>query len=269
MLIVLPPPFIFTRVRAASGPKPGWSLYSRCSAESIKVKSVGERGGSITKQATIGLAGLAVVMWLALFLPSWSLDYWQAWTYWLIFLVSVTAITAHFLKKKDQNLIVSRLKPGPAAEKESGQKLIQASASLFFVLLILIPALDHRFHWSRVPTYLSIAGDVFVVLGLLIIFLVFRENSYTSGIIEVSEEQKVISTGPYSIVRHPMYAGGLLMLFFTPLALGSFWGLLAAFPMLAVIALRLLGEEKFLAENLPGYDEYRHKVRYRLLPLIW
>jgi protein-S-isoprenylcysteine O-methyltransferase Ste14 len=223
---------------------------------------------SITKRALIGLAGLAAVLWLALFLPSWSLDYWQAWIYWLVFVSSVTAITVYFLRK-DLRLIEARLKTGPVAEKERGQKIIQAVLSLFFILLILIPSLDHRFHWSSVPAYLVVIGDVFVVLGLSMIFLVFRENSYTSVIIEVSDEQKVISTGPYGIVRHPMYAGALLMLFFTPLALGSFWGLLAAFPMLAAIALRLLGEERFLAENLPGYDKYRQKVRYRLIPFIW
>ena len=105
------------------------------------------------------------------------------------------------------------------------------------------------------------------MLGLLIIFL--NENSYTSGIIEVNEGQNVISTGPYSLVRHPMYSGGLLMLLFTPVALGSFFGLLAFPPMFFVIVVRLLEEEKFLAKNLPGYNEYRDNVRCRLIPLFW
>jgi len=223
---------------------------------------------SLINQALLGLTGLAVVLWLALFLPSWSLDYWQAWAYWLVFLVSVTAITIYFLKQ-DQKLIENRLKTGPVAEKERGQKLIQTFASICFILLILIPSLDHRFHWSNVPIYLALAGDVFVALGLLIIFLVFRENTYTSVIIEVSKEQEAITTGPYGIIRHPMYAGALLMLFFTPPALGSFWGLIAFFPMLALLALRILEEEKFLAKNLSGYDKYCQNVRYRLVPLVW
>ncbi len=223
---------------------------------------------SITKQALVGFAFLAIVMWLALFLPSLPPDYWQAWIYWLIWQISVIAITAYFLKR-DPKLIENRLKAGPTDEKEHSQKLIQAFASVFFILLFLIPSLDHRFHWSNVPTFLVLLGDVFVVMGFLIVFLVFKENSYSSGIIEVSKEQKVISTGPYGIVRHPMYAGALLMLLFTPLALGSYWGLLAFFPMLVVIALRLLEEEKFLAKNLPGYGDYCRKIRYRLFPLLW
>ena len=219
-------------------------------------------------QASVGLATLAIALWLAMFLPAGSLDYWQGWTYWLLFMGCVSVISFYFMKK-DTRLIDSRLKAGPVAEKEKEQKLIQAFASLFFILLVLVPSLDHRFRWSSVPTYLVAASDIFVVLGLLIIFLVFKENSYTSGIIEVNEGQNVISTGPYSLVRHPMYSGGLLMLLFTPLALGSFFGLLAFPPMFFVIVVRLLEEEKFLAKNLPGYNEYQDKVRCRLIPFFW
>jgi protein-S-isoprenylcysteine O-methyltransferase Ste14 len=219
-------------------------------------------------QASVGLATLAIALWLALFLPAGSLDYWQGWTYWLLFMVCVSAISAYFMKK-DTRLIDSRLKAGPVAEKEKGQKSIQAFASLFFILLVLVPSLDHRFQWSTVPIYLVVAGDILVVIGLMIIFIVFRENSYTSGIIEVKKGQNVISTGPYSLVRHPMYSGGLLMLLFTPLALGSFLGVLAFPPMFFVIVVRLLEEEKFLAKNLLGYNEYRNKVRYRLIPFVW
>ena len=222
----------------------------------------------IKKQAVFGLVALAVLLWLALFLPAWSLNYCQACIYWIVFLTCVTAISVYFIKK-DLNLIENRLKTGPSAEKEIKQKIIQAFIGFFFILQIVIPSLDHHFQWSNVPAYLVIAGDIFVAIGLLIIFLVFKENSFTSVIIEVNKEQKVISKGPYEVVRHPMYSGALLMLLFTPLALGSFWGLLVFVPMFVVIVLRLLEEEKFLTKNLPGYEEYQQKTRYRLIPFVW
>ncbi len=224
--------------------------------------------GSITKQAVLGLTALAVVMWLALFLPAWTISYWQGWLYWLVFTASISVITAYFLKK-DLTLIANRLKAGPMAEKEKSQQVTQALAAVFFILLLLFPPLDYHFHWSNVPWLLVLVSDVFVVLGLAVVFLVFRENSFTSAVIEVNAGQKVISTGPYSVVRHPMYTGALLMLFFTPLALGSFWGLLFFFPIFLVISFRIVKEEKFLTKNLPGYSEYTKKTRYRLIPFFW
>jgi protein-S-isoprenylcysteine O-methyltransferase Ste14 len=112
-------------------------------------------------------------------------------------------------------------------------------------------------------------GDFLVVLGLFIVFLVFRENTFTSAIIDIYAGQKVISTGPYAIVRHPMYAGVLLMLIGEPLALGSSWALLAVIPLMLGIVWRLIQEEQFLLTNLPGYVDYRGRVRYRLVPLVW
>jgi protein-S-isoprenylcysteine O-methyltransferase Ste14 len=177
-------------------------------------------------------------------------------------------ISVYFLQK-DLTLIAGRLKVGATAEQDRIQRLTQVVISVFFILLLLVPSLDHRFQWSTVPLTLSLVGDAFVALGLLIIFLVFKENTYTSVLVEVKEGQKVISTGPYSKVRHPMYSGALLMLLFIPLALGSYWGLLAFPPILATIAVRSIAEEKFLAKDLQGYSEYREKVRYRLVPYVW
>ena len=158
---------------------------------------------------------------------------------------------------------------GPVEEKEKAQKIIQVFASIFFISILIVPSLDHRFGWSHVPVYIVIVGDILVVLGFFIVFLVFRENTFASATIEIATDQKVISTGFYSMVRHPMYSGALIMLFGTPLALGSWWGLLMLIPFVLIIILRLLGEEKFLSKNLPGYDEYCQKVRYRLIPLLW
>jgi protein-S-isoprenylcysteine O-methyltransferase Ste14 len=120
-----------------------------------------------------------------------------------------------------------------------------------------------------VPLFVVAIGDILIITGFYIVFLVFKENTFTSAIIEVSEEQTIISTGPYAIVRHPMYIGALILLLGIPIALGSWWGLFAIVPISAVIVWRLIDEEKFLLENLPGYQQYQQKVRYRLLPFIW
>jgi protein-S-isoprenylcysteine O-methyltransferase Ste14 len=138
-----------------------------------------------------------------------------------------------------------------------------------FILGVLLPGLDHRFQWSQVPVSLVLASDVFVLLGFIAVFFVFKENTYTSAIVEVDPDQKVISTGPYRLVRHPMYAGALVMFLFTPVALGSFWGVLGTIPLIVLIIFRLLDEEKFLAEHLSGYKEYCNTTRYRLIPRIW
>jgi protein-S-isoprenylcysteine O-methyltransferase Ste14 len=171
--------------------------------------------------------------------------------------------------KNDPKLLERRVKGGTVAEKERNQKVIQALASAAFVATIVIPVLDHRFRLTGVPVFVVCFGDSLVVLGFVIVFLVFKENTFTSGVIEVADGQKVISTGPYAIVRHPMYVGALVLLLGAPLALGSWRGLFTIIPMTIVIILRLLNEERFLAKNLPGYREYRTVVRYRLLPLIW
>jgi protein-S-isoprenylcysteine O-methyltransferase Ste14 len=155
------------------------------------------------------------------------------------------------------------------AEKTRSQKMIQAVASVTFLATLVVPALDHRFGWSRVPWPAVVVGDVFTALGFLIVFRVFRQNTFASSIIEVAAEQRVIDSGPYAIVRHPMYVGGLVMVLGIPLALGSLVGLATFPPFAAVVIGRLLNEEKFLAGNLAGYAAYRKKTPYRLVPRIW
>jgi protein-S-isoprenylcysteine O-methyltransferase Ste14 len=223
---------------------------------------------SLTAKALTGFAKLLGILGLSLFIPAWSLNYWEAWVFLIVFAAPVLLITLYFLRK-DPSLIERRLKAGPLAEKRALQKVIQALASLFFILVLLIPGFDRRLHWSYVPVFLVIAADAAVLLGLVIVFFVFKENSFTSAVVEIAVEQKVISTGPYAVVRHPMYSGGLLLFFSMPIALGSWWALCASFPALVVIILRLLDEEKLLRESLPGYSEYCREVRYRLIPHLW
>jgi protein-S-isoprenylcysteine O-methyltransferase Ste14 len=219
-------------------------------------------------KAFAGLLQLVVMLAASIFLPAWTLDYWQAWLFLAVFLTCVLAIT-FYLMKNDPKLLERRANAGVGAEQELSQKIIQALASIAFIAILVLSAFDHRFAWSIVPTFLTVLGDVLVVLGFCFVFLVFKENTFASATIEIGDEQRVVTTGPYALVRHPMYIGALVMLIGVPLALGSLWGLLAIIPMTLVLVWRLLDEERFLAKNLAGYSEYQSKVRYHLLPLIW
>jgi protein-S-isoprenylcysteine O-methyltransferase Ste14 len=223
---------------------------------------------NLIAKTILGFLFLMLVLALVLFLSAGSLSFWLAWVYLGVFALCTILITAYLIKY-DQKLLAGRVKAGPVAETQKSQQIIQSLASLFFIGLFIVPGLDFRFHWSQVPQVVSLISDGLVALGFIIVFLVFRENSYTSAIIEVSEEQKVISSGPYRIVRHPMYAGAALLLIFTPLALGSWVALPFPLPLILVVAVRLLEEEKFLLQNLTGYTEYRQNVHYRLIPFIW
>ena len=161
------------------------------------------------------------------------------------------------------------MRGGPTAEKRPAQKFIMLGTSIGFIALLVVPAFDHRFGWSAVPLGGVVAGDVLVAIGFGLIALVYRENTFTSATIEVAENQQVISTGPYAVVRHPMYASGSLYLLGTPPALGSYWGFVPLAAMLPFLIWRLFDEERFLARNLPGYTEYQQRVRHRLVPFVW
>jgi protein-S-isoprenylcysteine O-methyltransferase Ste14 len=211
---------------------------------------------------------LLVCVGLLIFLPVWTLRYWQGWVFICVFIGSALAITL-YLMRNDPSLLERRVKAGAIAEKMTNQKIIQIFAAVAFAGTIALPAFDHRFGWSFVPAYAVLTGDALVMLGFFMVFRVFKENSYTSGTIEVGAGQMVISTGPYAVVRHPMYAGALILLCGVPVALGSWWGLLVLIPMTIILVWRLVDEERFLKDNLAGYSEYRDRVRYRLAPLIW
>jgi protein-S-isoprenylcysteine O-methyltransferase Ste14 len=219
-------------------------------------------------RAARGLLQLPIVMGALLFLPAWTLDYWEAWAFIGVFFVCSLAITV-YLAIKDPKLLARRMRAGPGAEKETAQKIIMVVALLSFGATIVVPALDHRFGWSAVPAAVVILGDILVVVGFAATFFVLRENTYSASTIEIAEGQTVISTGPYALVRHPMYSGALVMVMGIPLALGSWWGLLMLVPTTAGIIWRLLDEERFLTKNLPGYAAYVETVRYRLVPRVW
>ena len=223
---------------------------------------------SLHRRAFGGLAILVLVTGALLFAAAGTFDYWQAWAFLAIYFTVSLAITL-YLMKKDPALLARRMSGGPFAEKERSQRIIMSFASIGFIGLLVLPGLDHRFGWSQMPANVAIAGDILVVLGWIGIFFVFRENSFSSATIELAADQRVISTGPYALVRHPMYAAALVMLLGMPIALGSWWGVLTMAAVVPAVVWRLLDEERFLARNLPGCAEYQLKVRYRLLPLAW
>jgi protein-S-isoprenylcysteine O-methyltransferase Ste14 len=174
-----------------------------------------------------------------------------------------------YLVKNDPALLRRRLRSGPFFEPRISQKIIMFFVIIGFWGIFAVSTLDLREGWSHPPLIVEIIGNIAVAVGLLIIFLVYRENSFAAATIQVEPGQKVIMTGPYSVVRHPLYAGLLIMCMGTPLALGSYWGLPVSLTLVPCFIWRLIDEEHFLTDNLPGYAEYREKVRRRLIPAVF
>jgi protein-S-isoprenylcysteine O-methyltransferase Ste14 len=223
---------------------------------------------TLNARAWLPFGIVAGVMCALLFGTAGTTQYWQAWVYLSIFL-GASVLTTRDLMKRDPALLARRMRGGPMFEKERTQQIIMVFASLGFIALLVVPALDHRFGWTAVPVWVVGLGDALVAIGFYFIFLVYRENSFTAATIEVAAGQTVITTGPYAIVRHPMYASGLLYVLGTPLALASYWGFVPLAAMAPFLLWRLLDEERMLTRNLPGYAEYRQRVRHRLVPMVW
>jgi protein-S-isoprenylcysteine O-methyltransferase Ste14 len=213
------------------------------------------------------LRSLFAVIFVAVFLfvPAGSLRYWQGWVFMAILFLPMPVTSIYFLKR-DPQLVERRLR---TQEKITAQKTIIRAAQWVVFASLLIPGLDYRFGWSRVPLWLTILSQLFVFAGYLITLWVMKENSFASRTVQIEEGQKVISTGPYRLVRHPMYFGAVLMLLFAPLALGSWWALPGFLLVIPLIVLRLLNEERMLCRDLPGYSDYCLRTRSRLLPLLW
>lgn len=223
---------------------------------------------NLAPKAWISLAALVAVMGGILFAAAGTARYRQGWAYLAVFAAQAALVTLYLLSK-DPALLERRMRGGPAAEERPAQRIIMLFASLGFVAVHLVSGLDHRFGWSHLPIPLVVAGDVLVAIGFYLIFLVYRENTYTSATVEVAAGQMVISTGAYALVRHPMYAGGAVYLFATPLALGSYWGFVPIAIMLPFLIWRLFDEERLLSAELPAYADYKKRVRYRMIPHVW
>lgn len=210
----------------------------------------------------LGLVALAAIF----FIPAGTLSYWQAWAWMGVLIIPMFGILI-YLMRNDPALLERRMR---TRETEKPQTLMVKLSLLWFGLAYLIPGLDRRFGWSHVPVWLVAISLLLVLAGYLYIFVVFRENSYASRVVEVSKGQKVIDTGPYAFVRHPMYLGSVILYAFSPLALGSFVAVLPMWLIIPILTiLRIPNEEEVLKRELPGYAEYMQKVKYRLFPGIW
>jgi len=216
------------------------------------------------RTAAVGL----IVFGIAVFVPAGTIDYWQGWAFIFTFTV-FTNIIGIYLALKDPVLLERRIKAGPGAERRPVQKVLITLVMIGFVALIVVSALDWRFGCSHVPAWVSVLGNILVAAGLMINLWVLVVNRYGSSAIEKMEGQRVISTGPYALVRHPMYAGVPVMVVGLPLALGSYWGLLFLLLNVVIRVLRILDEETMLRRELDGYTDYSRKVRHRLVPGLW
>jgi protein-S-isoprenylcysteine O-methyltransferase Ste14 len=208
-----------------------------------------------------------ILIALALFLSAGTLNYWQAWVYLCVGAVSSIPLTLYITN--DPILLENRTKAGPSAEQRPLQKIIVQCLGLPGIAAFIVPGLDHRFGWSRMPAWLSLAGNLLILLSMWMCYRVFKENSFASATIEIGKNQKVVSSGPYAIVRNPMYSSAAMYFIGMSLALGSYWGLIPSVLTIVGLVVRLLDEEKFLTKNLPGYTEYCARVRSHLIPGIF
>jgi protein-S-isoprenylcysteine O-methyltransferase Ste14 len=220
------------------------------------------------RQAIVQGLSWTLVFGVLIFLSAGTFDYWQGWLFLATFAASTVGFTM-YLALYDRPLLERRMKAGPQHEREWPQKIIVSLIFLAFFALIILSALDYRFAWSPVAPSMSILGNVVILLSFLFIFWVTRVNSFAASNIRVEQDQRVIDTGPYAYVRHPMYAGAIWLFVGMPLALGSWWSLGLIVPLMPVLLWRLLDEEKILRRDLPGYTEYMRRVRFRLVPFMW
>jgi protein-S-isoprenylcysteine O-methyltransferase Ste14 len=205
------------------------------------------------------------ILFLILFLPAWTINYLEGWIFLAILLIPMTFVMIYFLNKKPEFLI-RRMK---FREKEEAQKKIIALGYLPILIQFILPGIDKRMGWSNIPLSIEVSADLIVLAGYLMIFWVFKENEFASRIIEVDEKQEVIQTGPYRIVRHPMYLGTMVMYFTAPIALGSYWALIPALLIIPILIARIVNEEKVLEKELLGYSEFQKKTKYRIIPGVW
>lgn len=202
---------------------------------------------------------------LLIFIPAGSLKFWNGWLFIGALFIPMSCILIYLLAK-NPDLLVKRLK---TKEKEKAQKTYLILSTIVSIITFIVPGLDFRFNWSDVPVSVVLISTIIMISGYLMFFIVMKQNTYASRVIEIQDDQKLIDTGFYSFIRHPMYLAGTILYGFAPLVLGSFYALIPMVFIPILLIIRIKNEEKVLVNGLKGYDEYMKRVRYRLFPFIW
>ncbi len=220
---------------------------------------------NLTGKVVLRFSLMIVFLGLIILLPAGTFNYWEAYAY-IVTLVIPMIFVLNFFLRNDPKFLERRIK---TREKEKTQKIVQFAFTFVFLSSFIISGLDRRYNWSDIPVMPVLLTDIIILCGYLIVFFVFKQNSYASRVVEVDPEQKVITNGLYSIVRHPMYSGILIMWVPTPIALGSYWGLIPMAAIPIILVFRILNEESVLSRDLAGYKDYCSRTKYRLIPFLW
>ncbi len=221
-----------------------------------------------SRTAIVGLASFVILVALFIFVPAWSLDYWQAWLYLALLSISLALVTWYFLKHNPA-LIDRRMHCGTRFETERSQQIIQLIGGVMLSGIFIVSGFEHRMRGPAVSPPTVLAANALLLVSTYIVFRTFQANSFASSTVRVEANQHVISSGPYGCIRHPMYSGCIVGFLVTPIALGSLWGMVPAVLKCATLVARLLYEEQYLSLKLQGYRAYRQQVRYRLIPYVW
>ena len=218
----------------------------------------------ISKALSRFIPGIIIISVL-LFIPAGSIKFWNAWLFIGVLFIPMAFVIVYLIIR-DPELLFKRMVTN---EKEKTQKKVVLLTSIIFLSTFIISGLDYRFQWSSIPLLVVVLSSIIVLAGYILFFMVMRQNSYASRVVEIQEKQKVIDSGLYGIVRHPMYSAAILMFMFMPLVLGSFYALIPLIIFPLQMDTRMKNEEFILEKGLVGYIEYKKKVRYKIIPFLW
>jgi len=216
---------------------------------------------AVSIRLTLGVIAIGVL----LFGSAGSLRYWNGWLFLVALFAPMTFALAYFFKK-DRSLLEKRLR---LREKQTEQRTYVKLSVVWFLISFLVPGFDYRFGWSEVPIWLVVASVVVTIIGYALFMVVMAQNTFASRVVEIQQNQRVIETGLYSVVRHPMYMAAMIMYMAWPLVLGSYYALIPMLLLPALLVYRIKNEEEVLRAGLAGYTEYAEHVRYRLIPFVW